>query len=145
MVGSDTASGAVPPPDCELNPHVKAFALRTILTVDPRCEFVFRWTTNNPWLPPDLTLSYRFDADRLQVRYGPFGAQDGVLGLLASMRIHQDHLDQAITTPEHELADAPWPAMSVVTLSRQMLPMLEAYAEKYPQFPVPTHMSRPGR
>ena len=120
----------------QLNPQARAFALGTITALKPPREFAFRWTTNNPLLPPDLTISYTFGGGVLHARLGPFGPEHGIHQLAASEQIHLDHLDQAITTPEEQLPTPPYPPVSVVTRSGRMRPTFLAYAAKYPEFTV---------
>jgi uncharacterized protein YndB with AHSA1/START domain len=111
-----------------LNYEVDAIALGKILRVDPPSVFAFRWTTNNPMLPPEFTLEYRLRDGALHIRYGPFGPEHGIIGLLVSLHIHLDHLDEAIITPADQLPDEPWPRASVVTRSGRMRQMYEKYA-----------------
>jgi len=120
----------------QLNPEAKAFALGKITVLDPPRAFAFRWTTNNPLLPPEFTISYTFDGDMLRVRSGPFGPGDGIHQLAASMQIHLDHLEAVITMPRDQLPTPPWPQISVVTRSGLMRPTFLAYAAKFPDFAV---------
>ena len=115
-----------------LNPQAKAFALGKVIECKPPHSLAFRWTTTHPMLSPDLTLSYLFEGGTLKVRYGPFSRQDAVIPMAASLHIHLDHLERAITTPEDELPSPPWPSVSVVTQSGQMRFAAEAYGDKYP-------------
>ena len=117
-----------------LNPQVRAVALGKITELEPTRAFAFRWTTNNPTLPPEFSIAYTFDNGVLRVRSGPFGPNDGIVPLTASVHIHLDHLDQAVTMPEDQLPSGPWPEISVVTRSGRMRQMFQAYAAKFPEF-----------
>jgi PPOX class probable F420-dependent enzyme len=132
-----------------LNFEAGAVALGKITELDPPRAFGFRWTTNNPMLPPEFGLRFVFGEDRiLRVRSGPFQASHGVVPLMASMHIHLDHLGAAITAPEAELASEPWPEKSVVTRSGRMMEMARVYGKKaaaeHPELPAspprPDHM-----
>ena len=118
-----------------LNPQVNAIALGKLTQVQPPTGFAFRWTTNNPMLPPDFSLAYALrqqgDTSELRVRSGPFGPGPGIVMLTASMHIHLDHLDEAIATPADQLPDAPWPEVSVVTRSGRMKTMADEYVDKF--------------
>jgi PPOX class probable F420-dependent enzyme len=116
-----------------LNPEAKAFALGKVTVLRPPHALAFRWTTTHPMLSPDVTLSYTFENGTLRIRYGPFGKEDAVIPMAASLHIHLDHLDLAVTTPDSQLPDPPWPQPSVVTKSGQMRPTIGAYAAKYPE------------
>ena len=120
----------------QLNPQIKAFALGRITVLEPPRAFAFRWTTNNPLLPPDFTIGYVFEDGVLKVRSGPFGPANGIHQLAASMQIHLDHLEEAITTAADELPALPGPPISVVTRSGLMRPTFLAYAAKFPEFAV---------
>lgn len=120
----------------QLNPQAGAFALGKITELEPPHRFAFRWTTNNPLLPPEFTLAYTVEDGLLKVRSGPFGAGHGIHQLAASFQIHLDHLEEAITTPEDRLPTPPWPPLSVVTRSGLMRPTFLAYAAGFPEFAV---------
>lgn len=120
----------------QLNPQARAFALGKVTVLEPLRTFAFRWTTNNPLLPPEFTIGYTFDDGVLKARLGPFGPDSGLHQLAASEQIHLDHLEQAITTPEDQLPKPPFPPVSVVTRSGLMRPTFMAYAKKYPEFAV---------
>jgi PPOX class probable F420-dependent enzyme len=117
-----------------LNPEAGAFALGKVTELRPPHVLAFRWTTTHPMLSPDVTLSYAFEDGTLTLRYGPFGKDDAVIPMAASLHIHLDHLDLAITTPDDQLPVPPWPTPSVVTKSGQMGPTIAAYGAKYPEF-----------
>ncbi|MEV4516325.1 pyridoxamine 5'-phosphate oxidase family protein [Dactylosporangium sp. NPDC049525] len=120
----------------QLNPQARAFALGKVTVLEPPRAFAFRWTTNNPLLPPEFTIGYTFEDGVLKVRSGPFGPEHGIHQLAASMQIHLDHLEKAVTTPEDLLPTPPWPPVSVVTRSGLMRPTFMAYASKFPEFAV---------
>ncbi|MFC8824254.1 pyridoxamine 5'-phosphate oxidase family protein [Streptomyces sp. NPDC057137] len=132
-----------------LNPQAKAFALGKVTLVEPAHALAFRWTTTHPALSPDVTLSYVLTDGALKVSYGPFGKDDAVLPMMASLHIHLDHLDLAITTPDSELPAAPWPEVSVVTKSGRMQPTIGEYAKAHPELGGgpggPGGPGRPGR
>jgi uncharacterized protein YndB with AHSA1/START domain len=127
----------------QLNPQAKVFALGRVLTVSPPRAFAFRWTTNNPTLPPELTMSWTVEpssaASRARLEAGPFGTDYQLIPFMASIHIHLDHLDEAIRTPEEELPSPPWSEISVVTRSGRMAEMVGAYDAKirpvYPELP----------
>jgi uncharacterized protein YndB with AHSA1/START domain len=127
-----------------LNYQVNAFALGRITEVDPPRRFAFRWTTTNPMLPPEFNLGYTFDNSLLRVRIGPFGANHGVVPLLASVHIHLDHLEEAITTPSDQLPSEPWPEVSVVTRSGRFPETAKLYGQKFgEQYPELAQFRRP--
>jgi PPOX class probable F420-dependent enzyme len=138
-----------------LNPQVKAVALGKVLHVEPSRRFTFRWTTNNPGLPPEFTLDFRLQetdgATRLNVRFGPFGVRNQMIPLIASTHIHLSHLEEGIVAPESVLPSPPWAEISVVTRDGRMLPMAKAYERKVraefpelPEFVWPAGMRPPG-
>ena len=118
----------------QLNPQAKAFALGKVTRLEPPHAFAFRWTTNNRSLSPEFSIAYTFEHGTLRVQAGPFSPQDAVVPLAASIHIHLDHLEQAITTPEDELPREPWSPISVVTRSGRMRPVAQAYAAEFPEF-----------
>jgi PPOX class probable F420-dependent enzyme len=135
-----------------LNIEAGAVALGKVTALEPPRAFEFRWTTNNPMLPPEFTLAFAIDEDRaVRARLGPFTPAHNILGLLASTHIHLDHLEQAITTTEDDLPSPPWPVKSVVTRSGAMISVARAYAAKlaaaHPELPstmpIRDHMRRP--
>jgi PPOX class probable F420-dependent enzyme len=117
----------------QLNPQAGAVALGAVIELDEPRRFAFRWTTNNPQLPPDFEISYVIDGDELRVRSGPFPEGPGAVLLAASFHIHLDHLATAIDTPHDELRTPPWPQVSVVTRSGLMQATARAYLNKYPE------------
>ncbi|WP_410676062.1 pyridoxamine 5'-phosphate oxidase family protein [Amycolatopsis sp. cmx-4-68] len=115
----------------QLNIEANAVALGKVTELDPPRVFGFRWTTNNPLLPPEFGIRFEFGDDRiLRVRSGPFSAEHGVVPLTASMHIHLDHFEAAVTAPEAELPSEPWPEKSVVTRSGRMADMARSYGAK---------------
>jgi uncharacterized protein YndB with AHSA1/START domain len=115
-----------------LNPQVNAIALGIVTEVDPPTNFAYRWTTNNPMLPPDFNLRYTLGKDSvLHVQLGPFGPNHGVVPLTASVHIHLDHLEEAITMSADCLPSPPWPEMSVVARSGKFPEMAKSYRDKF--------------
>jgi uncharacterized protein YndB with AHSA1/START domain len=115
-----------------LNYQVNAIALGKVTEVQPPRVFSFRWTTNNPMLPPEFNLRYELNNEQvLSIRSGPFAPGNGALHLLASIHIHLDHLDEAITMPEEDLPKEPWPEVSVVTRSGRFPDIARQYMEKF--------------
>jgi hypothetical protein len=131
----------------QLNQEVNAIALGRVMEIDPPKRFAFRWTTNNPMLPPEFNLRYTIGDDGfLHVRIGPFGPTNGIVPLLASIHIHLDHLEGAITTADDDLPSPPWPEVSVVTRSGRFPEMARLYVQKFSQeFPeLPQGPPRPN-
>ena len=129
-----------------LNFEVNAVALGKVTELEPLRTFGFRWTTNNPILPPEFGLRFELGDDQiLQVRSGPFSVEHGIVPLMASMHIHLDHFESAVTAAEADLPSEPWPRQSVVTRSGRMADMARAYGRKvsqeHPQLHV-VHASR---
>jgi PPOX class probable F420-dependent enzyme len=118
----------------QLNPQAKAYALGKVTELRAPTTFAFRWTTNNPVLPPDFTIAYTFVDGVLRVRSGPFNREDGFLLLAASFHIHLHHIEEAITTSVDDLPEPPFPQVSVVTRTGMMGPTAKSYFAKYPEF-----------
>ena len=126
----------------QLNPQARAVALGKVTELDEPRRFGFRWTTNNPLLPPEFGISYVNDGDTLRVRSGPFPGGPGAVLLAASIHIHLDHLNIAIDTPDRDLPAPPWPQISVVTRSGRMQATARAYLDKHPKL-APTDVEPP--
>jgi uncharacterized protein YndB with AHSA1/START domain len=118
----------------QLNPQAKAYALGKVTELRAPTTFAFRWTTNNPALPPDFTIRYTFVDSVLRVRSGPFNRDDGFLLLAASIHIHLDHIEDAIATSIDDLPKPPFPQVSVVTRTGLLGPTARSYFAKYPEF-----------
>ncbi len=134
-----------------LNFEVGAVGLGKVIELQQPRVFGFRWTTNNPTLPPEFALRFEFGEDQiLRVRSGPFSAEHGVIPLMASMHIHLDHFESAVTAAEADLPSEPWPRKSVVTRSGRMADTARAYgikiSQEHPELRIvrarPDHMSR---
>jgi uncharacterized protein YndB with AHSA1/START domain len=91
----------------QLNPQMKAIALGTIIQVDPLDTFAFRWTTSNPMLPPDFTMSHRLEDTSLMMKAGPFSIDHGVVPLTASMHIHRVRRTLWSYAASHRIAKRP--------------------------------------
>jgi uncharacterized protein YndB with AHSA1/START domain len=126
-----------------LNPQAKAFALGKVTVFEPPHSFAFRWTTNNPTLPPEFTITFVAQPDNSEtvVRQvaGPFGEGYQLIGLMTSIHIHLDHLEEAVVMPVEDLPSEPWPEISAVTRDGRMRVIAQQYEQKvraeFPELP----------